>query len=151
MDNDAIYITCDVRKKNITGMLTPLFLLFFIIAAALLTFPVYAESSSHENPDRPKIGLVLGGGGAKGNAHIGVLKVLEELQVPIDYIAGTSMGAIVGALYASGLSADEVETLITSIDWKDVFSGDPVCRLSLQVLFPFQQDPSTLEYAFYQT
>jgi len=125
MDNDTIYISCDVRKRNITGMVTPLFLLFFIIAAALLTFPVYAESSSHEKPDRPKIGLVLGGGGAKGNAHIGVLKVLEELQVPIDYIAGTSMGAIVGALYASGLTADEVETLITSIDWKDVFSGEP--------------------------
>jgi NTE family protein len=63
--------------------------------------------------------------GAKGAAHIGVLKVLEEQKIPVDYIAGTSMGAIVGALYASGLSADELEKVITAIDWKDVFSGDP--------------------------
>jgi NTE family protein len=74
---------------------------------------------------RPKIGLVLGGGGAKGAAHIGVLKVLEEQKIPVDYIAGTSMGAIVGALYASGLSAGELEKVITAIDWKDVFSGEP--------------------------
>ena len=74
---------------------------------------------------RPKIGLVLGGGGAKGAAHIGVLKVLEEQRIPIDYIAGTSMGAIVAALYASGLSAGELEKVITAIDWKDVFSGNP--------------------------
>jgi NTE family protein len=78
-----------------------------------------------EETKRPKIGLVLGGGGAKGAAHIGVLKVLEEQKIPIDYIAGTSMGAIVGALYASGLTADELEKVITAIDWKDVFSGDP--------------------------
>ncbi len=102
-----------------------IFLLFVIIAAAGWTFPVKAESSDMERTDRPKIGLVLGGGGAKGAAHIGVLKVLEELKIPIDYIAGTSMGAIVGSLYASGLTADEIETLITSIDWKDVFSGNP--------------------------
>ena len=74
---------------------------------------------------RPKIGVVFGGGGAKGAAHIGVLKVLEEQKIPVDYIAGTSMGAIVGALYASGLSAAELEKVITAIDWKDVFSGDP--------------------------
>ncbi len=78
-----------------------------------------------KSSQRPKIGLVLGGGGAKGAAHIGVLKVLEEQKIPVDYIAGTSMGAIVGALYASGLSAGELEKVITSIDWKDVFSGEP--------------------------
>ncbi len=61
-------------------------------------------AEAHEPPQvaRPKIGLVLGGGGAKGAAHIGVLKVLEELRIPVDYIAGTSMGAVVGSLYASG-------------------------------------------------
>ena len=66
--------------------------------------------------DRPKIGLVLSGGGARGAAHIGVIRKLEELQIPIDYIAGTSMGAIVGGLYASGLSVDEIEKVLTSID-----------------------------------
>ena len=83
------------------------------------------DLSFAEETTRPKIGLVLGGGGAKGAAHIGVLKVLEEQKIPVDYIAGTSMGAIVGALYASGLTADELEKVITAIDWKDVFSGDP--------------------------
>src|SRR5262245_11864827 len=56
-------------------------------------------------PARPRIGLVLSGGGARGAAHVGVLKTLEELHVPIDAIAGTSMGAVVGGLYASGMSA----------------------------------------------
>ena len=68
--------------------------------------------------DRPKIGLVLGGGGARGAAHVGVLKVIEQEQIPIDYIAGTSMGAIVGALYASGNSAAEIEEILRSIDWQ---------------------------------
>jgi len=58
---------------------------------------------------RPKIGLVLSGGGARGAAHIGVLKVLEELRVPVDVIAGTSMGSIVGAAYATGMSIPEME------------------------------------------
>jgi NTE family protein len=70
---------------------------------------------------RPKIGLVLGGGGARGAAHIGVLRVLERERIPIDYVAGTSMGAIVGGLYASGLSADEIERVLNSIDWDDAF------------------------------
>lgn len=83
-----------------------------------------AEESQEQNR-RPKIGLVLGGGGAKGAAHIGVLKVLEELRVPIDYIAGTSMGAVVGSLYASGASAAECEKTLTTIDWNDLFRDDP--------------------------
>ncbi|WP_408647125.1 patatin-like phospholipase family protein [Vibrio taketomensis] len=67
--------------------------------------------------DRPKVALVLAGGGAKGAAHIGVLKALEKMHVPVDYIAGTSMGAFVGGLYATGMSADEIEAFIVSIDW----------------------------------
>ena len=74
---------------------------------------------------RPRIGLVLSGGGARGAAHIGVLKVLEQMHVPVDAIAGTSMGAVVGSLYASGLSADEVEAVIASIDWQDAFHDRP--------------------------
>jgi NTE family protein len=69
---------------------------------------------------RPQIGLVLAGGGAKGGAHVGVLKVLEELHVPIDCIAGTSMGALVGGGYASGIPAKDLETFVTGIDWKKV-------------------------------
>ena len=74
---------------------------------------------------RPRIGLVLGGGGAKGAAHIGVLKVLEEMRIPVDCIAGTSMGAIVGAAYATGLSAAEIEKVITAVEWKEILASAP--------------------------
>lgn len=70
---------------------------------------------------RPKVGLVLGGGGAAGVAHVGVLKVLEEHNIPVDMIAGTSMGAIVGGLYASGMSADELEKTVKSLEWLSLF------------------------------
>lgn len=69
-----------------------------------------------------KIGLVLSGGGAKGFAHIGLLKVLDEEKVPVDYIAGTSMGSIIGALYAMGYSGEEIEKLILSRDWINYFN-----------------------------
>jgi NTE family protein len=74
---------------------------------------------------RPRIGLVLSGGGARGAAHIGVLKALEALHVPIDAIAGTSMGAVVGGLYASGMSAQEVERALGTVDWQDAFRDRP--------------------------
>ena len=74
---------------------------------------------------RPRVGLVLSGGGARGAAHVGVLKVLEDLHVPIDAIAGTSMGAVVGGLYASGLNARQIEKLMTSINWQDAFRDRP--------------------------
>ena len=72
---------------------------------------------------RPKIGLVLAGGGAKGAAHVGVLQVLDELHVPIDCVAGTSMGALVGATFASGVPAPEVERAMLAIDWQRVVGG----------------------------
>lgn len=72
--------------------------------------------------DRPKVGLVLSGGGARGFAHVGVLKALEAAQVPVDVIVGTSMGAIVGGLYASGLSAADLEREILAVDWDGLFS-----------------------------
>lgn len=79
---------------------------------------------------RPKIGLALSGGGARGAAHIGVLKQLEALKIPIDYIAGTSIGSIIGGLYASGYTAAELEVLIDDIDWDSAFS-DQSDRASL--------------------
>jgi NTE family protein len=74
---------------------------------------------------RLRIGLVLSGGGARGAAHIGVLEVLEQLHVPIDAIAGTSMGAVVGGLYASGLSATQIATVANSLNWQDAFHDRP--------------------------
>ena len=68
-----------------------------------------------------KLGLVLGGGGARGMAHVGVLKRLEELRIPVDYITGTSMGGIIAGLYASGMSANEIEKVVIENDWNAVF------------------------------
>ncbi|MEJ0008407.1 MAG: patatin-like phospholipase family protein [Steroidobacteraceae bacterium] len=70
---------------------------------------------------RPRIGLVLSGGGARGAAHIGVLEVLDQLHIPVDAIAGTSMGAVVGGLYASGLSAKDIAVVANSLNWQDAF------------------------------
>ena len=90
--------------------------------------PAPAANPSAANPPaarRPRIGLVLSGGGARGVAHVGVLKVLEDMHVPVDAIAGTSMGAVVGGLYASGLSAREIEKIMTSLNWQDAFRDRP--------------------------
>jgi NTE family protein len=91
--------------------------------------PAFAQKSPEELPHsgatRPRVGLVLSGGGARGAAHIGVLKMLDDLHVPIDAIAGTSMGAVVGGLYASGYTAREIETIMTSLNWQDAFRDRP--------------------------
>ncbi|MGH8268924.1 MAG: patatin-like phospholipase family protein, partial [Steroidobacteraceae bacterium] len=76
-------------------------------------------------PHRLRIGLVLSGGGARGIAHVGVLEVLEKLHVPIDAIAGTSMGAVVGGLYASGLSPERIEATLRSMNWQGAFRDRP--------------------------
>jgi NTE family protein len=73
---------------------------------------------------RPSIGLALGGGGARGSAHIGILRLLEEMRIPVDYVAGTSMGSLVGALYATGMDAGELESVVLSIDWDMLFEDD---------------------------
>ena len=74
---------------------------------------------------RPTTALVLSGGGARGAAHIGVLQILEELNVPVDYVVGTSMGALVGGLYASGYSPAQIETSLLALDWREVFTDRP--------------------------
>jgi NTE family protein len=90
-----------------------------IVLAFLLSLPLGVAQA------RPKIGLVLGGGGAAGVAHIGVLKVLEENHIPVDVIAGNSMGAVIGSLYASGMSAADIEKVAKELDWIKLFSDDP--------------------------
>jgi len=87
-----------------------------------------AAAAAAPDAARPRVCLVLSGGGARGMAHIGVLKVLEELKVPIDCIAGTSMGAVVGGLYASGMSASEIDATMRSVDWQDAFRDAPPRR-----------------------
>ena len=96
------------------------------ILALLLLLLSYTVSANDTTvvQTRPKIGLVLSGGGAKGAAHIGVLKYIEQEGIPIDYIAGTSMGAVVGGMYALGYSADEILDVISSVDWERLISNN---------------------------
>ncbi|EOW3977673.1 patatin-like phospholipase family protein [Vibrio parahaemolyticus] len=87
------------------------------VSLFLIATPSVAQVKNEDTPTRPKVAVVLAGGGAKGSAHIGVLKALEEMHIPVDIITGTSMGAYVGGLYATGMSADEIESFIYSVDW----------------------------------
>ena len=82
------------------------------------------------NAPRPKVGVVLGGGGAKGAAHIGVLKYIEEMGIPVDYVAGTSMGAIIGGLYSMGYSPDELAQLIANMNWSE-YVGNTIERSAM--------------------
>jgi NTE family protein len=105
-----------------------------LAGAALAADPPHAASCSEVVPTgdvalhpyrRQRIGLVLSGGGARGMAHAGVLEVLDDLHLHVDAIAGTSMGAVVGGLYASGMSGREIERLLASVDWQDAFRDRP--------------------------
>lgn len=106
---------------------------------------IAGDAPPESEAERPRIGLVLGGGGARGAAHIGVLRELERLRIPIDAIAGTSMGAVVGSLYASGKTPDELEELVLSIDWADAFI-DATQRRDLS--FRRKQDDSAFPVKF---
>jgi NTE family protein len=96
-------------------------------SAALIVAMLAAPAASAEQcarapaTDRPKIGLVLGGGGARGAAHIGVIRLLQELHVPVDYVAGTSMGSLVGGFYATGMTAEQLEATVRAIDFETLF------------------------------
>jgi NTE family protein len=98
-----------------------------LFTLALLAAANVATAAADEELARPKIGLALSGGGARGAAHVGVLRVLEAEHVPVDYIAGTSMGAVIGGLYAAGVSVEGLERLLTEIDWADA-SDDRIRR-----------------------
>ena len=91
--------------------------IYIMALLAFMLLMLSCPSAMAGNDTRPRVGLVLGGGGAKGAAEVGVLKVLEELDIPIDYIAGTSIGAIVGGLYACGYSAAELDSLFRCQEW----------------------------------
>jgi NTE family protein len=97
----------------------------FLSTSCAFAQPQPPRSTDSQSGQRPKVCLVLSGGGARGAAHVGVLKVLEELRVPIDCIAGTSMGAIVGAAYASGIPLDEMESTLGSLTTKTLFTDLP--------------------------
>jgi len=104
-------------------------LLFAALLLIFSSFVVRAVESEAESGasahKRPKVGLVLSGGGAKGAAHIGVFKLLEELDIPVDYIVGTSIGSIMGGLYSLGYSSSELDSIMMTVDWDVVMSDSP--------------------------
>jgi NTE family protein len=105
----------------------------FISLLILVMFTRSFGQETASTPPRPKVGLVLEGGSALGLAHIGVIEWLEDHRVPVNYVAGTSMGALVGGLYATGHSSSEVKALIKTIDWDRVLAGQtPYKNLSFR-------------------
>jgi NTE family protein len=106
------------RKKNQVNCFSSMFSCIFLFAFAFLLLPL--NSSAQETPKKPKIGLVLSGGGAKGLAHIGVLKVIDSLGIKIDYIGGTSMGAIIGGMYASGYTGKQLDSIFKTLTIDDL-------------------------------
>ena len=108
----------------------------------------YPDSYAQEDDNnRPKVGLVLSGGGAKGMAHVGVLKVLEEVGMPIDYIGGTSMGSIVGGFYAAGYSANQIDSIIQTVNWEYLLS-DGITRRELSITEKYDTDRFLLSFPF---
>src|ERR1700722_8826742 len=126
-----------------------------LVARSLLLLSAFALGSSgfsQESPKpssatRPKLGLVLEGGGALGLAHIGVITWMEEHHIPVSYVAGTSMGGLVGGIYATGRSPAEVRELINGIDWDQVLSGTvPFRDLSFRRKEDAHEVPGSLEF-----
>ena len=109
--------TTDMKRIIISFLFLGLLIPFFEMNA------VAQQKQRSDNTKGPRIGLTLSGGGAKGAAHIGVLKYLVEEGIPIDYISGTSMGSIVGGLYALGYSVEELEELISTLDWSQYITN----------------------------
>src|SRR5256886_13740792 len=97
----------------------------FILLLLLLPGALRAQQNAAARP-RPKIGVALEGGGALGLAHIGVLKWFEEHHIPVDYVAGTSMGGLVGGFYAAGMNPDELKALIEGLDWRKILGDRPL-------------------------
>src|SRR5690625_1785229 len=107
---------------------TPWLLSALLCMGLLLSFSAMAQSSTE------RVGLVLSGGGARGLAHVGVLHALEERNIKVDAVVGTSMGAIVGALYAAGRDADGVEQVARTTDWAYAFN-DKTPRINTPYIF----------------
>jgi NTE family protein len=106
-------------------------ILLLLIAAVLVSGSVMAQDDSKE-PPRKKVAVVLSGGGAKGMAHIGVLKVLEKAGIPVDIVTGTSMGSIIGGLYSIGYNANSLDSMVRVQDWSYVITDkEDMSRQSL--------------------
>ena len=113
-----------INHRVFEPMIFKLRSLFYSLAVVIvLATPALTWAETGQSAARPRIGLVLGGGGAKGAAHIGVLRVLEEMNIPVDCVAGTSMGALVGATFAAGVTPELIESQVLAVDWAATVGG----------------------------
>ncbi|MGP1625483.1 patatin-like phospholipase family protein [Prevotella koreensis] len=120
-----------------------------ILCLLVLLCSISISAGRPNNGKRLKVGLVLGGGGAKGATEVGVLKVIDEVGVPIDYIAGTSIGAIVGGLYSVGYSVEQIDSLFRNENWGDLFvNGNTLELLENMVGYKDSIDFSQLPIPF---
>jgi NTE family protein len=95
---------------------------------------------------RPRVGVAFGGGSARGLAHIGVIRWLEEHRVPVDLVAGTSMGGLIGGSFATGLDADELAALLTTLDWDALFGSSNFAYRNIRRKADARAFPSHLEF-----
>ena len=123
------------ERKHLTGLV-----------AVIALLPLALHGGQLREPTRPKIGLALGGGSAPGLSHLGVLKWLEEHRIPVDFVAGTSMGGLVGGLYATGHKPAEIEEFVRQIDWEDALRiGLAYSHLTYRRREDLRQFPNRLE------
>ena len=117
-----------------------------LLSSCFLLVCLFAAAQEKAAP-RPKIALVLEGGGALGLAHVGVIQWLEENHVPVDYIAGTSIGGLIGGLYASGESPEELKQLVTGVDWDEILRDEVQYQdLSFRRKEDHRDYPNSLEF-----
>ncbi|HSB92812.1 MAG TPA: patatin-like phospholipase family protein [Flavitalea sp.] len=137
--------TCNNNSRETDQILTSIYKT--VITA--LCFSLCLHSFAQELPKRPKIGVTLSGGGAKGLAHIGILEAMDSAGLKVDYITGTSMGSVVGGLYAAGYSADTIEAVARELDWDILFSKAPqITSVSIEEKHEFNK--YAVEIPFYQ-
>jgi len=128
----------------------PLLLALYFVLANSMSGQTAATIRPATAVKRPTVGVVLSGGGAKGIAHIGVLKILEEVGIPVDYIAGTSMGSIIGGLYATGYDADRLETITVGQNWTKLLSDD-ISRTDLSIEEKTEEDIFFVSFPYGKT
>ena len=133
------HVTSDVPK--VTVMIRAL--LLALVVAVACSWPADAQTPA---APRPRVGVALGGGSARGIAHVGVLRWLEEHRVPIDVIAGTSMGGLIGGSYATGMTPDEIEAMLGGIDWDAMFGSSRFEFSNVRRKRDLRAYPSRLEF-----
>jgi NTE family protein len=117
-----------------------------VVGCAAAPHEAQGQTAAAQRPSRPRVGVALGGGSAKGIAHVGVLRWLEEHRVPIDVVAGTSMGGLIGGAYATGMSPDEIEAMLSEVDWDAMFGSSSFQFLNVRRKRDARAYPSHLEF-----